>query len=242
MLSAAAALQMSRAIAVARPLRCETGRRSGAAIEVGVRVIRLFSFVAARRGFDAVLRGEMIPELRAMPDLVDSYVGRQESDGPRIVVTVWDSRAAMVDGVGDTLGVFHPEYLDATTGQALEILDVRASWQRPSEDPRILRILRGEVRAGAADEHLVADVEVRAGELDVYATEVERGVEQDAKDERGPTALYLGHSDGPSFVTVSAWREWSDIERATGGNINLPRATSHPERLTTWEVEHFEIV
>lgn len=192
-----------------------------------MRVIRLFSFVAARRGFDAVLRGEMIPELRAMPDLVDSYVGRQESDGPRIVVTVWDSRAAMVDGVGDTLGVFHPEYLDATTGQALEILDVRASWQRPSEDPRILRILRGEVRAG---------------ELDVYATEVERGVEQDAKDERGPTALYLGHSDGPSFVTVSAWREWSDIERATGGNINLPRATSHPERLTTWEVEHFEIV
>ena len=81
-----------------------------------MRVIRLFSFVAARRGFDAVLRGEMIPELRAMPDLLNSYVGRQESDGPRIVATVWDSRAAMVAAVGDTLGVFHPEYLDDDDG------------------------------------------------------------------------------------------------------------------------------
>lgn len=224
---AAIALQISRAIAAEPDVVRATLAADRGHIEVGVRVIRLFSFVAARRGFDTVLRDEMIPELRAMPDLVDSYVGRQESDGPRIVVSVWDSRAAMVAGVGDTLGVFHPEYLDATSGAVLEILDVRASWQHPREDPRILRVLRGEVRAG---------------ELDVYAAEVERGVEQDAMDERGPTALYLGHSDGLSFVTVSAWREWSDIERATGGNINRPRATSHPERLTTWEVEHFEIV
>jgi len=194
---------------------------------VRVQVIRLFSFVAARRGFDAVLRDVMIPELRALPGLVDSYVGRQGPEGPRIVVTVWTDRAAMVEAVGETLGVFHPEYLDATTDQVLQILDVRASWQRQLDGARILRVFHGEVRER---------------ELDVYAAEVERGVEQDAVDERGPTALYLGHSDGLSFVTVSAWREWSDIERATGGNISQPRATSHPERLTTWEVEHFEIV
>ena len=152
---AAIALQISRAISAEPDSSVPHWRPTGAIIEVGVRVIRLFSFVAARRGFDTVLRDEMIPELRAMPDLVDSYVGRQESDGPRIVVSVWDSRAAMVAGVGDTLGVFHPEYLDATSGAVLEILDVRASWQHPREDPRILRVLRGEVRAG---------------ELDVYAS------------------------------------------------------------------------
>src|SRR4029079_16465972 len=106
------------------PLAADPGH-----IEVGLRVIRLFSFVAARRGFDAILRDEMIPELRAMPDLVDSYVGRQESDGPRIVVSVWNSRAAMLAAVADTRGVFHPEYLDSATGAVLETLDIRASWQ-----------------------------------------------------------------------------------------------------------------
>ncbi len=192
-------------------------------------VIRLFSFRAAQLGFDRVLRTELIPELLSKPGILDCYVGRQGPDGlgPRIVATVWESREAMVDGVSDRLGVFHPEYVDATTDQALDILELRVIWRRDHDPARILRVLRGEVRSG---------------ELAAYVLDVEHGVELDAINERGPTALYLGEAGPDRFVTVSNWREWSDIERATGGNIARPRATRHPERLIAWDVEHYEIV
>ena len=68
------------------------------------------------------------------------------------------------------------------------------------------------------------------------------GVELDRRNETGPTALYLGATDDRSFITASAWREWGDIERSTGGTIHEPNRTRHPERLVSWSIEHYEIV
>ena len=192
-------------------------------------VLRLFSFQAARGGFDETLRTIMIPDLLAMPGILDLYVGRQGPDdlGPRIVASVWESRQSMLDAIGDTLGTFHPEYLDATSDQRLEISELGVSWRSEIRPVRILRVLRGEVRTG---------------ELELYLEDVQHGVELDAVDRHGPTALYLGKLGGDRFVTVSAWRDWSDIEQATGGNVNQPRATRHPERLVGWDVQHYEVV
>ncbi len=193
-------------------------------------VIRLFSFQAARRGFDEILRTVMIPDLLEKPGIIDLCVGRQGPDdlGPRIVASVWDSRQSMLDAIGDRLGTFHPEHLDATSDQRLEICELGVAWRSEAAPPnRILRVLRGEVRTG---------------ELEAYVEDVQHGVELDALDQHGPTTLYLGKLGGDTFVTVSAWRDWSDIELATGGNVNHPRATRHPERLIDWDVQHFEVV
>jgi hypothetical protein len=196
---------------------------------VGVSVIRVFSFRAARRGFDDTLRTVFVPDLLGMAGIVDCYVGRQgpDDEGPRIVATVWGSREAMVDAVGEELGVFHPEHLDATTDQALGIFDLRVDWHLAGEQPKILRVLRGQVRPG---------------ELEPYIADVRHGVELDAQAAHGPAALFLGEAGPDAFVTVSAWREWAHIERATGGNVARPMATRHPERLLRWHVEHYELV
>jgi hypothetical protein len=206
------------------------GRLGPRSLRLGiVSVIRLFSFHTGDRAFDGVLRNVMIPDLLAKPGIVDCYVGRQETGelGPRIVAPVWESRQAMVAAVGDRLGVFHPEYLDATTDQSLEILNLRIAWRSGLLPDRILRVLRGAVRPG---------------EIDAYVDDVEHGLQRDAADAHGPNALYLAESGVDAFVTVSAWREWSDIEHATGGNVDQPRLTRQPERLIGWEVEHFELV
>ena len=123
--------------------------------------------------------------------------------------------------------MFHPEHLDATTDQVLDILELRVDWHPAGEPPRFPRVLRGDVRAGRAE---------------LYIDDVRHGVELDAQAEHGPAALFLGAAGPDAFVTVSAWREWAHIERATGGNVAQPMATRHPERLLRWHVEHFELV
>ena len=84
--------------------------------------------------------------------------------------------------------------------------------------------------------------DVRPGELESYVADVRHGVELDAREAHGPTGLFLGEAGTDALVTVSAWRDWEHIERATGGNVSRPLATRHPERLQRWHVEHYELV
>ena len=192
-------------------------------------VIRLFRFVPVRPSFDHVLRTEMIPDLLAKPGLEDCYLGRQGPGevGPRIVVSVWSTREAMVEAIGDRLGVFHPEHLDDTTDQDLEILELLVTHRDAYEDATILRLLRGRTRQG---------------ELRSYAADVRRSVGHDAELGHAPLALYLADLVDDRFVTISAWREWADIEWATGGDVRRPAATRRSERLLEWAVDHYEIV
>jgi hypothetical protein len=194
-----------------------------------VSVIRLFRFVPVRPSFDHVLRTEMIPDLLAKPGIVDFYSGRQGPGevGPRITVSVWSSRDAMVEAIGDRLGVFHPELLGDTTDHELEILGVLVEERVATDPPTILRSLRGRTRPG---------------ELPTYAADVRRGVGHDAQLGHAPMALYLADRGDDRFVTISAWREWADIEWATGGDVRRPAATRQSERLLEWDVEHYEIV
>ena len=192
-------------------------------------VLRTFRYVPARPYFDEILRTEMLPELVTKPGLVDCYLGRQGPDlaDRRIVATVWDSRAAMVDALGEDLGTFHPEYLDATTDHHLEIAELALCLRPGGPRPTILRTLRGTAHPG---------------ELERYFENVTSGVTLDVAAGHGPSAFYAAPVGGDAFVTLSAWAEWSAIEAATGGDVRRPSATRHPERLASWDVEHWEIV
>ena len=194
-------------------------------------VIRLFTFRAARPAFDEILRDVIMPELWVQPGIMDCYSARQGPDeiGPRVVASVWESQSAMVAALGETLGsTFHPEYLDETTDRVLEVVPLEIAERFEATEPaRILRILRGIVASG---------------EMAAYVDDVRTGMHIDVASSDGPVSLYLGSSGGDTFITVSAWRKWTDIELATGGDVHRPRATRRPERLIDWDVGHFEIV
>jgi heme-degrading monooxygenase HmoA len=197
------------------------------------RVLRLDAFRSLRPAYDELLRGELVAELLGMPGLADAYAARQGPDdaGPRLVATVWSTEAAMVAAIGAGFGASHPQHVESTTDQRRETVPLLVGHRYlPTAGPLILRLLRGRVRPG---------------ELAAYAQDVDHGADEDAHRENGPVAVYMGGvaTEGPeAFVTLSAWREWTDIEAATGGDIHRPRATRQPERLAEWDVEHFEIV
>jgi hypothetical protein len=196
-------------------------------------VLRLFSFRPVQAAFDAVLREVMVPDLRLFPDLVDLHVGRRGPDelGPRLIASVWSSRTAMIAAVGEHFEppTFHPEYLEATADRLLEVNPLAVSLRFERAAPaRIMRALRGRIRPG---------------EREAYVEEARAGTLADVEAGRGPIALHL--AIGPSdddFLTVSIWESWSDIEAATGGDIERPIATRHPERIVDWDASHFEII
>jgi heme-degrading monooxygenase HmoA len=196
-------------------------------------ILRLLEFRPAQAAFYEILRSDLMPALLRLPGIVDGYSARQGPDdtGPRVVATVWRTRAAMVAAVGEQLGMFRPDLLAATTDHDLEMLPLLVGRRYLiTERPRILRIVRGHVRPG---------------ELTAYATDVRDGSGLDAARDNGPVSVYMGgdvERGSDAFLTLSTWRDWRDIEAATGGDIHRPRATRHPERLVGWEVDHFEIV
>jgi hypothetical protein len=199
------------------------------------RVLRIFRFQPVRKGFDAVLRDVLVPDLFAIPEVADVYVGRQGPDemGERLVASIWESRAAMAAAVGEDFDhpVFHPEHLAETTERILEIheLDIalRFAEARRGTQPAtgIVRVLRGRVRPG---------------ELATYLDEVRIGTAADADSGHGPLALYLAVEAPDRFVTLSVWSSWAALEAATGGNVSRPIATRHEERILAWQASHYE--
>ena len=196
-------------------------------------ILRLFSFRPVQSAFDAVMRDVMVPDLRLFPGLLDLYLGRRGPDelGPRLIASVWSSRSAMIPAVGEHFDppIFHPEYLDATTDRVLDVLPLAVSlrFERPGP-ARIMRALRGRIRPG---------------ERDAYIEEARIGTLADVAAGRGPIALHLATGPGDDdFVTLSVWESWSDIEAATGGDVERPIATRHPERIVDWDASHYELI
>jgi hypothetical protein len=175
----------------------------------------------------------MLPDLRRLPGIVDVFLGRRGPDelGPRMNASVWTSREAMVAGVGEDFEppIFHPEYIDETTDRVLEILPIAISMPFDGVGtPRILRTLHGTARPG---------------ERAAYIEAARNGAIADIDAGGGPLALHLAIGPGDDdFVTMSVWESWSALEAATGGDVQRPVATRHPERIERWDADHFEIL
>ena len=191
-------------------------------------VIWLFRFRPVRPAFDEILRTDLIPDLCAQPGLLGCWSARQGPDelGPRVVVSVWDGASSG----GPTL--------DPPPTVRSALLDETTDWaQRAPSRPHLRHLPRPW---GVEDPPPVSRSGpprrarcLRAGDA--------VGLDADASGS-GPTAICMAETGPDDFLTVSAWRDWRDIETSTGGDIRRPHATRHPDRLVDWDVSHFEIV
>jgi heme-degrading monooxygenase HmoA len=194
-------------------------------------VVRIYSFrtLGSEAAFDDGVRSLLLPGLVATPGISDAFVGRSADDhGRRLIATIWDSlEAAEAVDIEAMVGHLVDDgsgIVDAHT----EIADVRIAFRAERlTDPTILRIFRGETRAG---------------ELGSYLIQTRAGLTEEARTNDGLVAVYLGETDAARFLTVSAWTTWEAIEQATGGDIRHPLATRHPERVVAAEVTHYEIL
>jgi len=195
-------------------------------------ILRIFRCRPLHGAFDEVLRDVLVPQLRLRAGVTDVYVGRQGPDelGSRLIVSLWSSRAAMVDAMGTDIeaSTFFPEHLAATIDHELDVLPLSVALRFATTDrPRILRVAEGSVAQG---------------ELPAYVRETREGTERDAAAHSGPLALFLGERQATGFITLSTWRSWSDIEAATGADIARPVTTQRADRLTAFHATHYEAV
>jgi hypothetical protein len=209
-----------------------SGVRMEGTIVPASRVLRIFRFRLAGPGFDADLRRVVLPDLGALPGVLDVYAGRRNDPNPdeRVVVSVWADRESMLESIGPTVerSRFHPELLDLSTHRDLTVCDLAFGDRSPDAGrPAVLRLVAGQVRPG---------------ELPAYVREAERGMASDRAAGHGPIAFYLGCTEGDGFRTLSVWPDWPTLQRATGGDLHRPIATRHADRLVAWSADHYEVV
>ena len=195
--------------------------------------LRVVRFRCVRPGLDAALRSELIPSLRLVPGHMGAVAGRQGPDelGSRLLASVWTSADALAAAFAPEMGAL-PGLSDPAAAADLETEDLAVQVlfeSQPAAAPGIVRALHGRVRPG---------------QLAAYIEDARRGMQEDVEAGRGPVSFYLAtpHSGTDEFLTVSAWSEWGAIERATGGNIQRPLVTRHPDRIVAFDVVHYEAI
>jgi heme-degrading monooxygenase HmoA len=203
-------------------------------------VLRVLVFEVGGNGVtvDEALRGALLPRLIGDYGALDAYVGRRAEAAldERVVASV--ARAGAPAASLEPGGLFaEPDGSlgepDGSLAGSLRLgrderLSVRVSIPPgPGERPRVLRLFRGETRAGGIDEYVGA----------AFA-----GATSDAATNPGLVSLYLGVGTGDRFVTMSAWTDWSAIEAATGGDVHRPFWTRHIDRLVGFDVRHYELL
>lgn len=198
-----------------------------------VRVVRLFRFLPTRPAFDNVIRDSIVPAIRSESGAIGVYAGRHGPDelGPRLIMSVWDSRAAMdaVFGVSRPGGIL-PEAGEEIADGTVDVLEPEIAYraEEVEEPPRIIRILRGCAQPGT-----------RAR----YVEETRAGLAADVAAGHGPTAFYLAAGETPeAFVAVSVWNGWQAIEVSTGGDVRQPTATRRPELIAAFDATHYEAI
>lgn len=194
--------------------------------------IRLFRFRPLRLAFDAVVRDELVPELARQPGVIAVHAGRQGPGdlGPRLVVSIWNSRSTMEATMGEDIETpaFHPEYQREIVERDVIWLPLRFAHRATDEAPiGVLRLVTGTVRAGHLDDYAHAAITGTAHDLDAG---------------HGPLAIYLATRAPDEFLTFSAWRDWDTLQESTGSGIRQPMATRHAELLMDWSAAHYEAI
>jgi hypothetical protein len=194
--------------------------------------LRLFHCRPASASFDQELRSAIVPGLAAMPGVELVWAARQGAPdvGVRVVASVWSSIEALHGAVGDGVaeGRVQPEDHPGGADPRLEMFPILRSIMGPAPSQSgILRLSRGELREP---------------DLDRYADGVAEGVEADRQNGHGPYGFVLARAGERAFVTVSAWRDWADIEVATGATIRDPIRTRRTAELAAFEAQHYELI
>ncbi len=192
-------------------------------------ILRLVRFRPTGPGFDRSLRAILIPDAARLPGNRAVFAGRRGpgEHGSRLVATLWESRRAMVEAVGEQLDkpLFHPELLDTTTDRSLLTLPIEVAFDpEPDAEVTIIRLVIGRTNRGT---------------LDDYVARARQGTIADRELQVGPQALYLAVDPPDGFVTLSLWETWANVQVATGAEHAEIR-TRHADQLAEWHAEHYE--
>ncbi|MFL5757626.1 MAG: hypothetical protein ACJ77N_15200 [Chloroflexota bacterium] len=199
-------------------------------------ILRLLRFepTAHAAFIDELLRDRVAPSIAAHPLNRDVYVARQGSEAgdARVVASVWAD-----GGEGGEGPAALPE-TDALRDAGIELtaeptvivsgpLRISLRFPRTAALASLIRVFHGEIVPGHEDEYIEL---VRAGAI------------ADGEANDGTVGLHLAMTEPHRFVTVSAWRDWTAIEQATGGDVRRPMATRHAHMLAAYRIEHFEAI
>jgi hypothetical protein len=194
--------------------------------------IRLYGFVPTGAGVitDQLLREAVLPGLHEKSGLRHAYAGRTSGGdaGHRLVASIWEKPDDEGAPPPELTSLFSFERLAEVEDLTLEVipLAVALPFALPDE-PRILRVFRGQTRPG---------------ELEAYIQAARDGSYEDVLTQHGPAGLFLGAQPPDRFVSVSVWTAWENIEAATGGNVREPIAIKHSQPLVKANAVHYEIV
>ena len=172
----------------------------------------------------------MLPGLQAQPGLRFAWAGRSHAseEGPSLVSSVWEFESAQARPPAELAQLFAFEQAAQIGAATLEVLPVEVALTFESADePRILRVFRGQARPTEVESHVAA---------------ARQGAFPDVRAEHGAIALFLAVEPPDRLVTVSLWSAWENIEAATAGSLPPPGAAHHARRLSATEAAHFEIV
>ena len=179
---------------------------------------------------DQQLRDIVLPGLHAQPGMRYAYAGRTGASnlGPRLVASVWEFDGGGEQPPGHLIGLLPFEGVAVMSDVTLELVPLVVNLPFESaEEPRILRVFRGQTRPGG---------------LETYIEAARDGTYDDVLAQHGPAAMFVGVQQPDRFLSVSVWTAWENIEAATGGNLREPIGTRHSQHLSAGNVEHYEIV
>lgn len=179
---------------------------------------------------DQQLRDIVLPGLHAQPGMRYAYPGRTGASdlGQRLVASVWEFEGGGEQPPAHLTALLPFEGVAGMSEVTLELVPLVVNLPFESaEEPRILRVFRGQIGPGGLE----------------YIVQAARdGTYENVVAQHGPAAMFLGVQQPDRFLSVSVWTAWDNIEAATGGNLREPIGTRHLQNLAAGSVEHYEIL
>ncbi len=179
---------------------------------------------------DRYVGEQLEPSLLGNDELRFVFSGRSRDDHGemRQVVSVWETGAADEHDLASRLELpLECERSELVKASHISVLPISFVRTTDLAEASILRVFRGRTHADA---------------LDIYVEEARARSEVKGAENRRARAVFMATLPPDEVMAISIWPDWDTVSDATGGNLQTPIATRHPERLRSWEASHYEIV
>ena len=179
---------------------------------------------------DRYIREQLEPSLLGNDELRFLFSGRSRDDHGemRQVVSVWETGTADEHDLASRLRrPFECERSDLVKARHIAVVPISFVRTTDLAEASILRVFRGRTHADA---------------LDTYLEEARARSEVKGAESRRARAVFMAARPPDEVMAISIWPDWDTVSEATGGNLQTPIATRHPEHLKSWEASHYEVI